>query len=125
MGIMSGFIIGVLICIFHVCVHFLQNIETQTANLGYTTIPQPKAVKPQSKQRRTPSKSNVVKPKQARVEQVTPKTNKDIIDLVTSGLVHIGMKKSKAKSLVAKMCINKCYTCEQKLFEDCFPYINS
>lgn len=122
---MSGFIIGVLICLFHVCVHYLQKIETQTVNLAYVPIPQPKIVKQQPKKYPTPSKPKVVKPKQARVEQTTPKTNKDIIDLVVSGLVHIGMKKTKAKSLVAKMCINKCYTSEQKLFEDCFPYINS
>jgi hypothetical protein len=45
-------------------------------------------------------------------------------DMVISGLVHVGMKKTNAKALVARMCKNKYYDDAQKLFEDCFPHIN-
>jgi hypothetical protein len=56
---------------------------------------------------------------------VSVQTAQKTIDLVVGGLVHIGMKRAKAKSLVAKMCKNSYYQDEQKLFEDCFPHINS
>ena len=52
-------------------------------------------------------------------------TSQENIDLVISGLTKIGVKKSKAKSIVSRMCKDKCYDDAQDLFEACFPYINS
>lgn len=52
-------------------------------------------------------------------------TSQDNIDLVVSGLTRIGVKKTKAKSIVNKMCKDKYYDDAQDLFEACFPHINS
>lgn len=51
------------------------------------------------------------------------KTSEEIINLVISGLVNIGVKRSRARSIVSEMCKDKCYDDAQDLFEACFPYI--
>jgi len=122
MGIISGFIIGVLICIFHVFVHYIQAAGVQSFDPIVSPQKQPPQKSATTIQFKTKHKQ--VKPKQVRSEQTKPQTDKQIIDLVISGLVHLGMKKTQAKSLVLKMCKDKCYTCEQHLFEVCFPHIN-
>jgi len=67
------------------------------------------------------TKIKSVKPSPKPTINTTSQGNKD---MVISGLVHIGMKKTNAKALVARMCKNKYYDDAQKLFEDCFPHIN-
>ena len=89
--------------------------------------PQPKPVKEAktkakfkaANSRRTVKPSNPVK-----VVKPSNITSDEDINLVVSGLVHLGVKKSKARRIVAKMCKDKCYDDTQKLFEACFPYIN-
>ena len=53
----------------------------------------------------------------------TSTTSIETINAVISGMVHLGMHKSKAKKIVLQMCNNKCYDDPQDLFEVCFPYI--
>lgn len=103
----------------------LINIE-KPQNIPHSVAIQSVAVKPKKK-----PAHQYVKPKpkiknqpmiQPPVEKTKLTSNSDR-DLVVSGLVHIGMKKREATSLVAKMCKNNYYDDAQKLFEACFPHI--
>lgn len=76
---------------------------------------------PVSRKRKSHSSTGVDIVKKSQVK----KTSKENIDLVVSGLVHIGVKKIKANAIVNKMCKDKHYEDAQDLFEACFPYINS
>jgi hypothetical protein len=81
--------------------------------------PQPKR-EPKIKNTNIKNKKIAPKPKPKPVIITTSEENKD---MVISGLVRIGMKKTNARALVAKMCKNKYYDDAQKLFENCFPHI--
>jgi len=103
----------------------LINIE-KPQNIPRSVAVQPVVVQPKKK-----PVHQYVKPKpkiknetviQQPVEKTKLTSNSDR-DLVVSGLVHIGMKKREATSLVAKMCKNNYYDDAQKLFEACFPHI--
>lgn len=81
----------------------------------------PKATKRPTLKKKKPKVNTQIKP--VKPKPATNTTTKETKDMVISGLVHIGMKKVDARSLVLKMCKNKYYDDAQKLFEDCFPHI--
>jgi len=83
--------------------------------------PQPKR-EPKIKNTNIKNKKIAPKPK-PKPKPVIITTSEENKDMVISGLVRIGMKKTNARALVAKMCKNKYYDDAQKLFENCFPHI--
>lgn len=92
-----------------------QPVAAQPVVIHTKKQPVQQYVKPKTKIKKKPV---TIKP----VEK-TKTTSSSDRDLVISGLVHIGMKKKEATSLVAKMCKNNYYDDAQKLFEACFPHI--
>ena len=113
---------SILWVLFHAVLFILPLQNNSTDDIVINTI-QPKPVsvaKPATKKK---PKMKSVSPKPVEQKPAMRITSDENINLVISGLVHIGMKKTNAKALVIKMCKNRYYDDAQALFEACFPYI--
>lgn len=109
---LTGFSIGI---ISFIMMYFIKHTDNYDGSINRVIIDPPVFIE----------KTIQIPVKHLPITKPKPETSQDNIDLVVSGLTRIGVKKTKAKSIVNKMCKDKYYDDAQDLFEACFPYINS
>lgn len=84
----------------------------------YNPVPQNiihKAVYTEVPIKTKPRKTSKNKPKQS-------ETSDELISITRQALVKLGYRVRDAKSVIEKMCKNKCYTSEIDLIQDCISY---
>lgn len=89
--------------------HTPQNTVYQTI---YTAVPA----------KTKPRKTSENKPKQQQITPEEPETSDELVSITRQALVKLGYKVRDAKSVIEKMCKNKCYTSEIDLIQDCISY---
>jgi len=99
-----------------------------TVNIGKIVYNKNKVgVSPKTKKKKSPEsnlglRERIKTPKKLSNEAMTPKKlSNDAVDALSS----LGFGKRKAKNIVEKLCINKCYDDVSSIIKDCFSENNS
>ena len=95
--------------------------------VGLETTNYRSSSKPKKKKKKSPEsnlglRERIKTPKKLSNEAMTPKKlSNDAVDALSS----LGFGKRKAKNMVDKLCINKCYDDVSSIIKDCFSEDNS